>query len=699
MADAALGRTVSASAMDRKAFAATMMRGDVVMGVGAIGLIVLMITPLPPLLLDLMLAVSITLSVWVLMTALMTRTALEFSSFPTVLLIATLFRLALNIASSRLILAHGHEGPEAAGAIIGAFGHFMTGDNFAIGVIVFAILVIVNFIVITKGATRIAEVSARFSLDAMPGKQMAVDADLSAGLINEDEARERRKNLESESTFFGAMDGASKFVRGDAIAGLLITAINIIGGIGIGVLQQGISLGEAGASYTQLTIGDGLVTQIPALVISIAAGLLVSKAGVDGAADKALSDQFLRQPQGLALAGMTAAITGLLPGMPIIPFALIAAACGYGAWQLTKRDSKKAADEVQAAQAAPAELAEEPIQTALALDELKIELGFGLLPLLNDVDGRKLTDQIKALRRQLAGDLGVVIPSVRILDNLQLISEEYCIRVKEMEAGRGRLKLHHLLVMDPSGQVSLPGEQVKEPVFGLPALWIDQGLREEATFRNCTVVDPATVLTTHLTEILKEHVPDLLNFAAVQKLLKDLPKEHQKLVEDIVPGQISHSGIQRVLQTLLREQVSIRDLPTILEGIAEAVGATSDIVQITEHVRTRLARQICHANRSADGSLPVITLSPVWEEAFAEALVGDREKVLALPPSKLHEFVGGIRQAYDNAAAAGETPALLTSGGIRPYVRSLIERFRPQTVVMSQSEIHPKVRLKSYGSI
>jgi flagellar biosynthesis protein FlhA len=357
------------------------------------------------------------------------------------------------------------------------------------------------------------------------------------------------------------MDGASKFVRGDAIAGLLITAINIIAGVAIGVLQQGISLGEAGASYTQLTIGDGLVTQIPALVISIAAGLLVSKAGVDGAADKALSDQFLRQPQGLALAGMTAAITGMLPGMPIIPFALIAGACGFGAWQLSKRDVQKAAAEVQAAQAAPLEPAEEPIQTALALDELKIELGFGLLPLLNDVDGRKLTDQIKALRRQLAGDLGVVIPSVRILDNLQLVSEEYCIRVKEMEAGRGRLKLHHLLVMDPSGQVSLPGEQVKEPVFGLPALWIDQGLREEATFRNCTVVDPATVLTTHLTEILKEHVPDLLNFAAVQKLLKDLPKEHQKLVEDIVPGQISHSGIQRVLQTLLREQVSIRDLP------------------------------------------------------------------------------------------------------------------------------------------
>ncbi|MET0547460.1 MAG: flagellar biosynthesis protein FlhA [Caulobacterales bacterium] len=697
MADAALG-SLSARQVDQKNFAAALMRGDVAMGLGAIGLVVLMITPLPAFLLDFLLVISITLSVWVLMTALMTRTALEFSSFPTVLLIATLFRLGLNIASTRLILSHGHEGEGAAGKIIGGFGHFMTGDNFAIGVIIFAILVIVNFVVITKGATRIAEVSARFSLDSMPGKQMAIDADLSAGLISEDVARERRKTLEAESTFFGSMDGASKFVRGDAVAGLMITAINIVGGIAIGVLQQGISLSEAGSTYTQLTIGDGLVTQIPALVISIAAGLLVSKAGVDGAADKALADQFLRQPQGLALAGMTAAVAGMLPGMPMLPFAIIAGACGVGAWNLTKRDAKIKTD-AAAALPPPAEPVEEPIQTALALDELKIELGFGLLPLIHDVEGRRLTDQIKALRRQLAGDLGVVIPSVRILDNLQLVSEEYCIRVKEMEAGRGRLKLHHLLIMDPSGQVSLPGEQVKEPVFGLPALWVEQGLREEAVFRNCTVVDPATVLTTHLTEILKEHVPDLLNFAAVQKLIKDLPKEHQKLVEDIVPGQISHSGIQRVLQTLLREHVSIRDLPAILEGIAEAVGSTSDLIQITEHVRARLARQICHANRSADGSLPVITLSPQWEEAFAEALVGEREKVLALPPSKLHEFVAGVRAAYDNAAAAGETPALLTSGGIRPYVRSLIERFRPQTVVMSQNEIHPKARLKSFGSI
>jgi flagellar biosynthesis protein FlhA len=425
---------------------------------------------------------------------------------------------------------------------------------------------------------------------------------------------------------------------------------------------------------------------------------LVSKSGVDTSADVALSAQLTANPQGLALVSGASGLMALLPGMPMLPFLAIAGAAGYGAWRISQTARKAAAAPV--IDPVVTEPQEEPIQTALAIDELKIELGFGLLGLINELDGRKLTDQIKALRRQLAGDLGVVLPPVRIIDNLALGSEEYVVRVKEMEAGRGRLKLHHLLTMDPAGgAVRLPGERVKEPAFGLPATWIEESLREEAMLNGYTVVDPAAVMTTHLTEIIKDNLGEFMSFATVQRLIKDLPKEHQKLVEDITPGQITQAGIQRVLQNLLREQVSIRDLPTILEAIAEAAQPGSDILQITEYVRARLARQLCHAYRGSDGALPVVTLSPAWEQEFQDALIGERDKTLALAPSKLHAFVADVRDGFDRAAQGGETPVLLTSPVIRPYVRSLIERFRPQTVVMSQNEVHPKARLKSYGSV
>lgn len=675
-----------------------MGRGDVLLGIGIMTVILILFMPLATWLLDLCLALSITSSVLILMTSLFIKKPLEFSIFPTILLITTLFRLALNISSTRAILSHGHMGEDAAGEIIAAFGAFMMGGNFVIGVIVFSILVLINFVVITKGSGRIAEVAARFTLDAMPGKQMAIDADLSSGLITEDQARTRRRELEQESNFFGSMDGASKFVRGDAIAGLLITIINIIGGLVIGMLQHDMALGDAANRYTQLTVGDGLVSQIPALITSIAAGLLVSKSGVDTSADVALSAQLTANPQGLALVSGASGLMALLPGMPMLPFLAIAGAAGYGAWRISQTARKAAAAPV--IDPVVTEPQEEPIQTALAIDELKIELGFGLLGLINELDGRKLTDQIKALRRQLAGDLGVVLPPVRIIDNLALGSEEYVVRVKEMEAGRGRLKLHHLLTMDPAGgAVRLPGERVKEPAFGLPATWIEESLREEAMLNGYTVVDPAAVMTTHLTEIIKDNLGEFMSFATVQRLIKDLPKEHQKLVEDITPGQITQAGIQRVLQNLLREQVSIRDLPTILEAIAEAAQPGSDILQITEYVRARLARQLCHAYRGSDGALPVVTLSPAWEQEFQDALIGERDKTLALAPSKLHAFVADVRDGFDRAAQGGETPVLLTSPVIRPYVRSLIERFRPQTVVMSQNEVHPKARLKSYGSV
>jgi flagellar biosynthesis protein FlhA len=672
-------------------------RGDVALALGVVLIILLLVTPIPPMLIDLLLAISLTTAVLILMTTLLMKRPLDFTSFPTVLLVTTLFRLGLDVASTRLILGHGHEGGDPAGRLIQAFGTFMMGGNFLIGVIVFIILVIVNFVVITKGSTRIAEVAARFTLDSMPGKQMAIDADLSSGLIDQEHAKKRRKELEQESTFFGAMDGASKFVRGDAVAGLIITAINIIGGILIGVLQHHVSLATAASSYTVLTIGEGLVSQVPALVISIAAGFLVSKAGVEGSADKALVAQLATNPVSLGMVSAAAGVIAIVPGMPLLPFAAIGLGAGVLAW---RNGHKKPVTET-AANAGAKEQAEEPITTALAIDEVKIELGYGLLSLINDLDGRRLTDQIRALRRTLAQDFGFVMPSVRILDNMRLPPQGYRIVIKEMEAGTGEVRTGSLMAMDPrGGQVELPGEHMKEPAFGLPATWIDENLREEATFRGYTIVDPATVLTTHLTEILKDNMADLLSYAELQKLVKDLPPEQKKLWDDVVPAITSAATVQRVLQALLKERVSIRDLPAILEGISEAAPHSPGVTALVEHVRSRLARQLCWAYRGEDGALPIVTLSPDWELAFSEALIGPgEEKQLSLAPSKLQSFISGVRDAFDRAAQAGETGVLLTSPAIRPYVRSIIERFRGQTVVMSQNEIHPKARLKTVGMV
>lgn len=684
---------------------ALLRRGDLGLGLGVIGILVVLILPMPAPLLDVLLAISITFSVLILMTALFIHRPLEFSAFPAVLLIATMLRLALNLASTRLILTHGHQGTDAAGHVIEAFGNFVMQGNFVIGLIVFAILVIVNFVVITKGSGRIAEVAARFTLDAMPGKQMAIDADLSAGLINEEQARSRRKQLEDESAFYGAMDGASKFVRGDAIAGLLIVFINVIGGMVIGMGQNDLSLAEAGATYTLLTVGDGLVSQVPALIVSTAAGLLVSKAGVDGAADQALFAQLSGYPKALGMSSFLMALLALLPGVPMLPFLALAGGAGALAWQVDRaRKRARAAEAAEQAKARPeAKPKEPPIADALRMDELRLELGYALLPLINDPrgDSDRLTEQIKALRRQLAMDMGFVMPAVRILDNMQLAGNEYVIKVKEIEAGRGNLHPDQYMVMDPAGRaIELPGTHTTEPTFGLPATWIDASLRDEAAFKGYTVVDPVTVVATHLTEVLKANMAELLSYAEVQKLLDGLPEKQKKLLDDMVPAQITLTGIQRVLQMLLAERVSIRDLATILEGIAEAVGHTRNVLFITEHVRARLARQLCAAHMSPRGYLPLVTLTPRWEQNFAEALVGSGdERQLAMAPSLLQEFIAGVRKAFESAAAAGESPVLLTSPGIRPFVRQIIERFRAHTPVMSQNEVHPRARLKTVAQV
>lgn len=676
---------------------------DVLMAIGVAMLIVILVVPLPHVLLDLGLALSITSSVLVLMTAMFMRRPLDFTSFPTLLLITTLLRLGLNLASTRLILAHGHEGPQAAGAVIAAFGGFLMGGDVVIGLIVFAILVLVNFVVITKGSGRIAEVAARFSLDAMPGKQMAIDADLSAGLIDEAGAKRRRKELEEESAFFGAMDGAAKFVKGDAIAGLIITIINLLGGLAIGMAREGMSFSNAISAFSLLTIGDGLVSQIPALVTSTAAGIVVTKAGVEGTTDEALMRELAGSPKPLAMAAGAAGVLALMPGIPMLPFLFIGGAAAAAAWARrnagTRPDAAALAEEAAAMAAAPAE---EPASAALRIDAVRLELGYGLLGLATAEGGQRLTEQIRALRRALASEMGFLLPPVRIQDNVQLSPSTYVVRIKELEAGRAEVRPGMLMAMDPTGApVAMPGEKTTEPAFGIPAAWIDETMSDEATARGYTVVDAASVITTHLTELVRDHLAELLSFAETQKLLDELPREQQKLVSDLIPGQINTAGVQRVLQALLSERVSIRDLPTILEGIADALaGGARGVGGIVAQVRIRLARQISEQHTGANGYIPLVTLSPDWERAFAEAMTGPAEdRQLAMAPSKLTDFMTKLRDAMDRAANAGEAAVLLVGPTIRPHVRAVVERFRAATTVLSQAEIHPRARIRTVGSI
>ncbi|MES2983597.1 MAG: flagellar biosynthesis protein FlhA [Pseudomonadota bacterium] len=695
----------------RKNIRSASKRTDIFFALGVIGIISVLVLPIAPILLDMLLGISITISVLILMTALFVNKPLELSAFPTILLVSTMLRLSLNIATTRLILSHGHEGAHAAGHVIEAFGGFVAGGSVLIGAIVFGILTIINFVVITKGSGRIAEVSARFSLDAMPGKQMAIDADLSSGLIDDKQAKARRKELEDESTFYGSMDGASKFVRGDAIAGILITFINLIGGMVIGIAVNDLTFAKAVDTYTKLTIGDGLVSQIPALIVSTAAGILVTKAGIDGSSDKAVIGQLSRMPAPLGITSFLLLSFAILPGIPFAPFFTLALLTGYLAFSIHKNNKVKKAAEttggvpgMPAMPGAPGEAnapVDEKISDSLQIDSLRLELGYGLLPLINYQKGHRLTEQIKALRKQVARELGFVMPPVRIQDNMQLPANSYVFKVKEVETARGDIRPDMLLVMDPAGNtISLPGEETIEPTFGLPAMWVSENYREEALFRNYTVVDPPTVITTHLTEVVKDNMADLLSYAETQKLLDDLGKEEQKLISETIPSQVSVSGVQRVLQNLLGEMISIRDLPTIMEAVSESSRVTQNISLITEHVRMRLARQISHQTTNEEGYIPILAMSPAWEQSFVESLTGEGdERTLSMAPSRIQEFITIVRQKYEALTMQGEMPVLLTSPTIRPYVRSIIERFRPQTQVLSQNEIHPKARIKTVGQL
>ena len=679
---------------------------DIALASGLIAILMVLLFPVAPGLLDVLLAFSIASSIVILMNTLFINKALELSVFPTILLVTTILRLSLNIASTRLILAYGHTGTNAAGHVIEAFGNFVMQGNVVIGLIVFLILTIINFIVITKGSGRIAEVAARFSLDAMPGKQMAIDADLSAGLVDENTARTRRKELEDESTFYGSMDGANKFVRGDAVAGLIITFINLVGGMIIGMLQRDMPFDLAVRTYTLLTIGDGLVTQIPSLVISLAAGLLVTKSGVVGPTDKAIFGQFSRYPQALAITGGVTALMAFLPGLPFSPFFILAVISGGTAYLIgldnTEIEAQKAsagaiANEVKSS----GNGGDEAISSNLAMDAITLELGYGLLVLLNSQQGHRLSEQVKSLRKQMIKDYGFVMPQVRVKDNLQLNHNSYLIRIKELDTAQGEVMPDKIMVMDHKGEeIKIPGTDTKEPTFGLAAKWISPTHRDEALFKNYTVVDPSTVITTHLTEVVKENITELLSYTEVQKMLDDIGEEHKKLLKDVVPDVVTVATLQKVLHNLLAESISVRDLPSILEATADAVRSTKSLISITEMVRLRLSRQICHAYTNNDGFIPIVTLSQEWEDVFAESLIsnGD-EKQLIMQPSKMQEFVTKVRKIYDEQAMRGHIPILMTSGSARPYVRSMLERFRPSTAVMSQNEVHFKAKIRTVGVI
>lgn len=677
-----------------------MANRDVGFAVGVMLILGMLFIPMPPFLLDFGLAISLSLAVLILMVALWIPTPLDFNSFPTVLLVVTMLRLALNVSSTRLILSRGHEGSEAAGKVISGFSRFIVGGDFVIGIVIFAILVIINFVVITKGSTRIAEVAARFSLDAMPGKQMAIDADLGAGIINEEQARERRRVLEEESSFFGAMDGASKFVRGDAVAGLIITVINVVGGILIGVASHGLSVADAAGNYTALTIGDGLVTQIPALVVSLAAGLLVTKSGTQGAANEAILQQLSGFPKALYMAAVLAFMIGFLPGFPFLIFTALAggmAVLGYVMQtHIRERDLAK---EAAAKAGAKPKKAEDPIAEALKLDDLRLDLGSGLVSLITSADAA-LPGKVKSLRNLFIKDFGFVLPPVRIKDDSNLPAMSYAISLQGVETARGEVRPGLMMVIDPSGKDGdLVGERTREPTFGLHAVWVDQGRASDAEMRGLTVVDPESVITTHLTEVIKEYMPDLLTYAATQELIAGQSKEYQKLLNDM-SNKSPAVLLQHVLQALLSERVSIRNLSRIIEAVAEAATTTQNLRNIVEHVRGRLAKQICQALADAKGYVPVIVLSPDWERELNNAVSpgGDGDGFM-MSPARVQEFVLAVRKEIQRFAAGDEWPALLVTPDVRPYVRQILERVSPVTQVISHNEIHRKVSLRTVATV
>jgi flagellar biosynthesis protein FlhA len=672
-------------------------RTDVAMALAVLGVLTVMLIPLPPLLLDLLLTANLALSLLTLLISMYILRPLDFSVFPSALLLLTLFRLSLNVASTRLILLHGGDGPGAAGQVIHAFGRFVVGGNYVVGAVVFLILVVIQFVVITKGAGRIAEVAARFTLDAMPGKQLSIDADLNAGLVGEEEARSRRREIAREADFYGAMDGASKFVRGDAIAGILITAVNIVGGLAIGVLQLKLDILEAVTTYTLLTIGDGLVTQIPALIVSTAAGIVVSRAASDAELAAAVGTQFGGHHRALAITAGVLLTLGLIPGLPTTPFLVMAAVTGSVAYSGLRQSGKAVPAPPPAS---PVAAGPEKVETLLALDPLELEVGYNLIPLVDTAQGGDLLNRIRLIRRQFATELGFVVPSVRIRDNLQLKPSTYAVKIRGLSIAGGDIMVGHYLAMNPGTATEpLAGVPTAEPTFGLPAQWITSADRERAQLLGYTVVDPSSVVATHLSEIIRRHARELLGRQEVQSLLDHLKPTHPSVVEALVPQFLPLGTVQKVLQNLLAEGVSIRDLVTILEVLADAAATTKDSLLLTEHARQALGRSICRGLTREDGVLKVFTLSPSLEALLTDALAdGDQGRYLALEPRTAQAIIEALAATVAKAPS-DTTPVILCAAGVRPHLRRLTERYLPHLAVLSYNEIGPEFTLKAVAMV
>ena len=671
---------------------------NTVMAVVVVGILLVMMIPLRPFILDILLSFNITFSLTILLVSMYVLKPLDFSVFPSILLIATLFRLSLNVASTRLILLHGNEGLGAAGRVIETFGHFVVGGNFVIGFIVFLVLVLINFIVITKGATRIAEVAARFTLDAMPGKQMSIDADLNAGLITEADAKIRRNEVEQEANFYGAMDGASKFVRGDAIAGIIITLINILGGLIVGVLQQGVPLSDAAHTYTLLTVGDGLVTQIPALIVSTASGMLVTRSTASSDLGKEVERQLFLQPEVIAAASVILLVFGLIPGMPKVSFlsiSLVMAVFAYAVFR-SSRESEKAG-----AGAVPKESATESVEALLPLDLLGLEIGYSLIPLVDAEQGGELLERIRGLRRQLALEMGFVVGAIHIRDDLQLKPNGYVIKLKGVEVAKGEIMLgHYLAITTGDEHIKINGIETKEPAFGLPAVWIDEKDKERIQANGFVVVDPATVISTHLTEIIKTYAHELLDRQSVQSLLENFGINHPKLVQELVPNIIPVGTLQKVLQQLLRERISIRDLLTILETLADYVPITKDVDKLIGYVRQALARTITRQYEDRDGNITVVMVSPDIEDSIVKSVQHtEYESFVTADPDIIQNIVSGFQKFVKIFTDRGLEPIVLCSPNTRIYLRKILEKFFPNVAVLSYNEIIDDTNIKSLGML
>jgi len=676
-----------------------MLRADVIAAFGLIGILMIMIIPLPSIILDLFLSMNITVALLILVISLFTVKAIDFSIFPSILLATTLFRLSLNVASTRLILIKGHEGPSAAGSVIQSFGQFVVGGNYVVGIVIFTILVLINFMVITKGAGRVAEVAARFTLDAMPGKQMAIDADLNAGLINEAEAKQRREEISNEASFHGAMDGASKFVKGDAIAGIIITLVNIGAGFIIGVLQKGMPMAEAAANYTILTVGDGLVGQIPALIISTAAGLLVTRSSGDNDFGSDIKVQFSRYSVALWVVSIILMVFALIPGLPFLPFLILAILLAFTAYNLDKNNKIKEEIALEEEISEPLPKVQEDYEELLNVDLLQLEVGYGLIPFVDANQDGELLVRIQSIRRQFAMNNGFIVPPVHIKDNLQLSPNQYSFSLKGVEIATSEMLPGHFMAMDP-GMVTekIKGVPTEEPAFGLPAIWITEDKKERAQIAGYTVVDCTTVMATHISEIIKQHAQELIGRQEVQNLLDNLGKTYPKLVEDLVPDIVSLGTIMRVLQNLLGEGVSIRDLRSILESMADWAPVTKDTDILTEYVRHALARTISH-DLAINNVIPLITLDKTTENEISQSVQHkETGAYLAIDPTKAQLILDSIGEALP-LFEGGQQPTLLAAPQIRPHVRKLTERYYPQLVVLSHNEILPNIKIKSLGAI